>query len=78
MNQQLIFNNDFAFDATRQAVSFSCLVGGLKVHCYIPLPATQRAEAYLQQIKADAFHWEDAAEQAIAEDAYNTAGEIWL
>ena len=78
MNQQLIFNNDFVFDATRQAVSFSCLVSGLKVHCYIPLPAEQQAEAYLQQIKADAFHWEDAAEQAIADDVYNSAGEIWL
>ena len=78
MNQQLIFNNDVVFDATRHAISFSCLVSGLKVHCYIPLPAEQQAEAFLQQIKADAFHWEDAAEQAIADDAYNSAGEIWL
>lgn len=78
MNQQLIFNNDFVFDTTRQAVGFSCLVSGLKVNCYIPLPADQQAAAYLQQIKADAFHWEDAAENAIAGDAYNSAGEIWL
>ena len=78
MNQQLIFNHDFVFDAPRQAASFSCLVSGLKVHCYIPLPADQQAEAFLQQIKADAFDWEDAAEQAIADEAYNSAGEIWL
>lgn len=78
MNQQLIFNNDFAFDATRQAVSFSCLVTGLKVLCFIALPAGQKPPVFLQQIKADAFNWEDRAEQAIADDAYNAAGEIWL
>lgn len=78
MNQQLIFNNDFAFAISRQAVSFSCLVSGLKVFCYIPLPAEQKDEAFLQQVKVDAFHWEDRAEQAIADDAYNSVGEIWL
>ncbi|HEX5792762.1 MAG TPA: DUF1488 family protein, partial [Rheinheimera sp.] len=78
MNQQLIFNNDFAFDATRQAVSFSCLVSGLKVVCFIPLPAQQVPSVFLQQTKADAFSWEDRAEQAIADESYNTAGEIWL
>ena len=78
MNQQLIFNNDFTLAMARQAVSFSCLVSGLKVSCYIPLPAKQQAEAFLQQVKADAFHWEDRAEQAIADDAYNSVGEIWL
>jgi len=78
MNQQLIFNNDFVFAISRQAVSFSCLVSGLKVFCYIPLPAEQQAEAFLQQVKVDAFDWEDRAEQAIADDAYNSAGEIWL
>ena len=78
MNQQLIFNNDFAFDATRQAVSFSCLVSGLKVRCFIALPAEQTPAAFLPQVKADTFNWEDRAEQAIADDAYNAAGEIWL
>lgn len=78
MNQQLIFNNDFAFDAARQAVSFSCLVGGLKVVCFVPLPVQQEPVAFLQQVKADAFDWEDSAEQAIANDAINSAGEIWL
>ncbi|WP_215399362.1 DUF1488 family protein [Rheinheimera oceanensis] len=78
MNQQLIFNNDFVLDSARQAVRFSCLVSGLKVYCFIPLPAEQPPDNFLQQIKADAFHWEDAAEQAIADDSYNTAGEIWL
>lgn len=78
MNQQLIFNNDFAFDATRQAASFSCLVSGLKVLCFIALPAEQTPAMFLQQVKADAFSWEDRAEQAIADDAYNATGEIWL
>ena len=78
MNQQLIFNNDFAFDSARQAVSFSCLVSGLKVVCFIPLPTQQASAVFLQQTKADAFSWEDAAEQAIADDAYNSMGEIWL
>ncbi|WP_240224942.1 DUF1488 family protein [Rheinheimera hassiensis] len=78
MNQQLIFNNDFAFDATRQAAGFSCLVSGLKVQCFIAMPAEQTPVVFLQQVKADAFSWEDRAEQAIADDAYNAAGEIWL
>lgn len=78
MNQQLIFNNDFAFDATRHAVSFSCLVGGLKVCCFIPVSAQLQPDTFLQQVRAEAFNWEDAAEQAIAEDGYNSAGEIWL
>ncbi|MBZ9613313.1 DUF1488 family protein [Rheinheimera maricola] len=78
MNQQLIFNNDFDFNSSRQAVSFSCLVSGLKVDCYIALPAGQQPERFLQQVQAEAFNWEDAAEQAIAEEAYSSAGEIWL
>jgi hypothetical protein len=78
MNQQLIFNNDFAFDDARQAVSFSCLVSGLKVDCFIPLSPDQTAELFLQSVKADAFNWEDSAEQAIADDAFNQQGEIWL
>lgn len=78
MNQQLLFNNDFVFDTTRHAVRFSCLVSGLKVVCFIPLPALQEPASFLQQVKADAFSWEDSAEQAITDDAYNSAGEIWL
>ncbi|MBU1309757.1 MAG: DUF1488 domain-containing protein [Gammaproteobacteria bacterium] len=78
MNQQLIFNNDFYFENVRQAVCFSCLVGGLKVCCYIALPPDVTANSFLQQVQAEAFSWEDAAEQAIAEQAYNNAGEIWL
>jgi hypothetical protein len=78
MNQQLIFNNDFCFNDSRQAVMFSCLVAGLKVNCFIPLPDLTMAETFLFKVKRDAFNWEDRAEQAIADDAYNSAGEIWL
>lgn len=78
MNQQLIFNNDFTYDAVRQAVCFSCLVAGLKVNCFITLPANTSAAAFYTSVKAEAFSWEDSAEQAIADDAYNDAGEIWL
>lgn len=78
MNQQLIFNNDFQFDAKRQAVRFSCLVMGLKVNCYIALPAREEPARFLAAIKADAFNWEDSAEQAIADEAFNPVGEIWL
>ncbi len=78
MNQQLIFNNDFYYDAGQQAVGFSCLVSGLKVGCFIPLPADLMPESFLQQVKAEAFNWEDSAEQAIADDAFNEQGEIWL
>lgn len=78
MNQQISFNNDFSFDATQQAVVFSCLVSGLKVHCFIKRPATLSAEMFLAQVKLDAFSWEDRAEAAIAADELNSDGEIWL
>ena len=78
MNQQIIFNNDFMYCAKRQAVRFSCLVSGLKVNCYIKVPADQSATLFLQQTERNAFYWEDRAEQAIADDAHNEAGDIWL
>ncbi|WP_019676271.1 DUF1488 family protein [Arsukibacterium perlucidum] len=78
MNQQLVFNNDFQFDTVRQAVRFSCLVAGLKVNCFIALPASEEPDQFITSIKADAFDWEDRAEQAIADGAYTKAGEIWL
>ena len=78
MNQQLIFNDDVGFDAPRQAVSFNCLVAGLKVYCYIACPLNTEPDVFVAKIKAELFNWEDSAEQAIADDAYNEAGEIWL
>lgn len=78
MNQQLIFNNDFAIASNAAAISFSCLVVGLKVRCFILIPARLSAADFLQQVQADSFYWEDVAEAAIAADAYNSAGEIWL
>ncbi|KKO45990.1 hypothetical protein WG68_08290 [Arsukibacterium ikkense] len=78
MNQQLIFNNDFQYDASRQAVRFSCLLAGLKVNCYIALPGNSEATQFLAAVTADAFSWEDRAEQAIANDNFNDAAEIWL
>lgn len=78
MNQQLIFNNDFSIAGNAAAISFSCLVAGLKVRCFIPIPSTLSAADFLQQVQADSFYWEDVAEAAIAADTYNSAGEIWL
>ncbi len=78
MNQQISFNSDFHLSPQRNAISFSCIVAGLKVQCFIAVPANQAENAFLQQVMADAFNWEDRAEQAIADDAYNSAGEIWL
>ncbi|MGI5309891.1 DUF1488 family protein [Rheinheimera sp. WS51] len=78
MNQQLIFNNDFAYNQARQAITFSCLVSGLKVTCYIGVAEDRSHELALAEVIQQAFSWEDSAEQAIADDAYNSAGEIWL
>ena len=78
MNQQLIFNNDFYYAVDRNAVGFSCLVAGLKVDCFIPLPVQTNVEQSLEQVKAEAFTWEDKVELAIATDSYNKEGEIWL
>jgi hypothetical protein len=78
MNQQIIFNNDFHYNASANAVVFSCLVAGLKVNCFIAQPDETAIQDFLANVQADAFTWEDRAEQAIADDAYNSAGEIWL
>jgi hypothetical protein len=78
MNQQLIFNNDTEYSAARQAVRFSCLVAGLKVNCFIACPPNIEPAVFVTKIKAEIFNWEDCAEQAIADDAINEAGEIWL
>ncbi|MAD73441.1 MAG: DUF1488 domain-containing protein [Rheinheimera sp.] len=78
MNQQIIFNNDVYYDELRQAVGFSCLVAGLKVNCFIACPPNTEATVFVTKIKAEIFNWEDCAEQAIADDAFNNAGEIWL
>lgn len=78
MNQQLIFNNDFYYAQEKSAIGFSCLVAGLKVDCFIAIPASADKERLLAQIKAEAFTWEDKAELAIAKESYNDLGEIWL
>lgn len=78
MNQQLIFNDDFYFDAARQAVVFSCLSGGLRISCYIRLPEGMQPALWLQQVQQDSFYWEDKAEQAMEEQTANEDGELWL
>jgi hypothetical protein len=78
MNQQLIFNNDFAIANNSSTITFSCLVAGLKVSCFITIPIAQNAVDFLQLVLAESFYWEDLAEAAIAAEAYNSAGEIWL
>ena len=78
MNQQLVFNNDLEYNVPRQAARFSCLVAGLKVNCFIACPPDTEPTVFVNKIKAELFNWEDCAEQAIADDAYNEAGEIWL
>lgn len=78
MNQQLIFNNDFQISPLHDAIVFSCLISGMKVCCYIKRPTEITADAFLQQVKKEAFNWEDKTEQAIADDTFNELGEIWL
>lgn len=78
MNQQLIFNNDFHLVPARSAVCFSCLVAGFKLQCFIAIPAKQDGAEFLQEVKTNAFSWEDCAEQAIADDAVNETAELWL
>lgn len=78
MNQQLIFNHDFVYSAEKDAVAFTCLLSGLRLTAYITRPNDLSAEAWLQHVKARAFDWEDAAEQLLAEESWNEAGEFWL
>ncbi|SEA65971.1 DUF1488 family protein [Alkalimonas amylolytica] len=78
MNQQLIFNHDFYYDSARDAVGFSCLQAGLRLTAFIARPDNTLPADWLAKIKADAFDWEDAAEQAVAAEGWNAAGEFWL
>mgnify|MGYP002619643930 CR=1 FL=1 len=78
MNQQLIFNHDFVYNAEQDAVSFSCLLAGLRLTGYIARPVEVSAEVWLMQVKAAAFDWEEAVEQALANECWNEAGEFWL
>ncbi|MEN3159554.1 DUF1488 domain-containing protein [Alkalimonas sp. NCh-2] len=78
MNQQLIFNHDFVYSAEQDAVSFSCLLAGLRLTGYIARPDEVSADVWLSQVQAAAFDWEDAAEQALTDECWNEAGEFWL
>lgn len=78
MNQQLIFNNDYQFEADLNAVHGSVLQGGLRINIYIKMPAGWTAEAWLSQVREDAFFWEDEIEQAIRQDRLEADGCLWL
>jgi hypothetical protein len=78
MNQQLIFNHDFTFDASHQAVCCSVLQAGLRLSIRIRLPEGWLAAAWLAQVKEDAFFWEDEIEAALNAEQTDAEGVLWL
>lgn len=78
MNQQLIFNHDFAYDANHQAVCCSVLQAGLRLSIRIRLPEGWLADAWLAQVKEDTFFWEDEIEAALNAEQTDVAGVLWL
>ncbi|WP_337841939.1 DUF1488 domain-containing protein [Rheinheimera sp.] len=65
MNQQLIFNHDFAWHQAEQAVQCSCLQSGLKIVVYIKKPEGWLEDAWVLQVKEDYFFWEEEIEAAL-------------
>lgn len=78
MNQQLIFNDDYHFDATHQAVSCSVLLAGLRLQVLILMPEGWLQDAWLYQVKEDCFFWEEQIEAAVAAEVFGEDGTIRL
>lgn len=78
MNQQLIFNHDFGYDASHQAVCCSVLQAGLRRSIRIRLPEGWLPDAWLAQVKEDAFFWEDEIEAALEAEQADAEGVLWL
>jgi hypothetical protein len=78
MNQQLIFNNDFALSDDREAVSCSVLQSGLRIAVMIKMPDGWEPQAWLDQIKEDSFFWEEQIEEAFAEEKLSSDGILYI
>ncbi|WP_306518023.1 hypothetical protein [Rheinheimera sp.] len=78
MNQQLIFNDDYHFDAIHQAVSCSVLQAGLRLQVLILMPEGWQKEAWLYQVKEDCFFWEEQIEAAVAAELFGEDGIVRL
>lgn len=78
MNQQLIFNGDYTFDISLDAVTCSVLLAGLRLSIRIRRPDGWPADAWLTQVRDDAFFWEDEIERAILTETFEADGSVWL
>jgi len=78
MNQQLIFNGDYGFDPTLDAVTCTVLLAGLRLNIRIRRPEGWPADAWLSQVRDDAFFWEDEIEQAIRMEHLDADGTLWI
>lgn len=78
MNQQLIFNDDYHFEAMHQAVSCTVLQGGLRLQVLILMPDGWQQDAWLYQVKEDCFFWEEQIEDALKAGAISDDGIIRL
>lgn len=78
MNQQLIFNNDFALSDDRDAVRCSVLQSGLRIEVMIQMPDGWEPDAWLAQIKEDGFFWEEQIEEALASERLSNDGILYI
>jgi len=78
MNQQLIFNNDFALSDDRDAVSCSVLQSGLRIAVVIKMPDGWEPQAWLDQIKEDSFFWEEQIEEAFVAERLSSDGILYI
>ncbi|BDY02993.1 DUF1488 domain-containing protein [Ferrimonas sp. YFM] len=86
MNQQIQFNDQLQVDMQQHHLSFTALVAGQKVGCYIALPALAHLanaeittqEQAIQAFEQHRFDLEDEAETLIEEENFDAQGRIWL
>ncbi len=74
MNQAILFNDDAAVDQETGHVVFSAMYLGQMIPCRV----LYQSENALSHFALHQFDYEEAAEAAINDDAFNAQGEVEL
>ncbi|PKF49697.1 DUF1488 domain-containing protein [Enterovibrio nigricans] len=86
MNQNILFPDLHNVDDARQAVSFHAQQAGGLIPCFVQVSDLEKRtgseldskEAILNIFNEYRFDYEELAENAIEEEDFNGAGEIWV
>ncbi|MDD1783985.1 DUF1488 domain-containing protein [Enterovibrio sp. ZSDZ35] len=86
MNQNILFPDLQSVDDTRQAVSFQAQQAGALISCFVLVSDLEKRagsgldskEAILNAFNEYRFDYEELAEEAIEDEDFNEAGEIWV